>query len=64
MKDDEHLREERIDGTVLFKGNFLEARRDTVRLLARPIGGCYCAGARWFPRFDGPRTGPTPRSTV
>lgn len=32
MKDDEHLREERIDGTVLFKGNFLEARRDTVRL--------------------------------
>ncbi|MBS0450969.1 MAG: NUDIX hydrolase [Proteobacteria bacterium] len=32
MKDDSHLREERIDGTVLLKGNFLEARRDTVRL--------------------------------
>jgi len=30
--DDAHLKEERIDGTVLFKGNFLEARRDTVRL--------------------------------
>ena len=29
---DGHLKEERIDGTVLFKGNFLEARRDTVRL--------------------------------
>ncbi|MBS0341696.1 MAG: NUDIX hydrolase [Proteobacteria bacterium] len=32
MKDDRHLKEERIDGTVLLKGNFLEARRDTVRL--------------------------------
>jgi ADP-ribose pyrophosphatase len=30
--DDRHLREERIDGAVLFKGNFLEVRRDTVRL--------------------------------
>lgn len=30
--NDGHLKEERIDGTVLFKGNFLEARRDTVRL--------------------------------
>ena len=30
--DDAHLKEERIDGTVLFKGSFLEARRDTVRL--------------------------------
>lgn len=30
--DDAHLKEERIDGTVLFKGNFLEARRDKVRL--------------------------------
>jgi ADP-ribose pyrophosphatase len=30
--DDSHLKETRVDGTVLFKGNFLEARRDTVRL--------------------------------
>jgi len=30
--DDAHLKEVRVDGTVLFKGNFLEARRDTVRL--------------------------------
>lgn len=30
--NDSHLKEERIDGTVLFKGNFLEARRDNVRL--------------------------------
>ena len=32
----DHLKEERIDGVELFKGNFLEARRDTVRL---PDGG-------------------------
>ncbi|HYP83919.1 NUDIX hydrolase [Variovorax sp.] len=32
MNDDAHLREERTDGQVLFKGHFLEARRDTVRL--------------------------------
>ncbi|MES2530168.1 MAG: NUDIX hydrolase [Pseudomonadota bacterium] len=30
--DDAHLREERIDGQVLADGNFLHARRDTVRL--------------------------------
>jgi ADP-ribose pyrophosphatase len=30
--DDAHLREERIDGQVLVDGNFLHARRDTVRL--------------------------------
>lgn len=30
--DDGHLKEERVDGTLLFKGNFLEARRDTVRM--------------------------------
>jgi ADP-ribose pyrophosphatase len=27
-----HLKEERVDGQLLFKGNFLEARRDTVRM--------------------------------
>jgi len=32
----DHLKEERIDGIELFKGNFIEARRDTVRL---PDGG-------------------------
>jgi len=30
--DDRHLKEEHVDGTLLFKGNFLEARRDTVRM--------------------------------
>ncbi len=35
-KDDDHLTEHMIGSEVLFKGNFLEARRDTVRL---PDGG-------------------------
>jgi len=30
--DDGHLKEERVDGMLLFKGNFLEAHRDTVRM--------------------------------
>ncbi|MBU1360224.1 MAG: NUDIX hydrolase [Gammaproteobacteria bacterium] len=30
--NDDHLREERTDSQVLFEGNFLRARRDTVRL--------------------------------
>ena len=34
--DDDHLTERMIGSEVLFKGNFLEARRDTVRL---PDGG-------------------------
>ena len=34
--DDAHLKEERTSGELLFKGHFLEARRDTVRL---PDGG-------------------------
>jgi ADP-ribose pyrophosphatase len=48
---DSHLKEELVSSEELLKGNFLQVKRETIRLpdgASAPRANTYCTPARWW----------------